>query len=74
MLDKLGQIVYSRGDASQARKFDEKATKIPLTQAEIQWLRQAIKSLIRRLGEYNQDPEAAPSLPQITMDDLPPLE
>ena len=36
-------------------------------------VRTAIKALIRRKAEYDHDPAAASSLPEITMKDLPPL-
>jgi len=42
----------------------------PLTEAEVKWLEAVTPRLIRRAAEYEAK---VPSLPQITMADLPPL-
>ena len=73
VLKTLGDLVSEKGDIREARKLDAGATLVPLSQQEKQWLRAAMKSLIRRKAEYDHDPDAAASLPEITMDDLPEL-
>jgi len=71
VLNKLGDLVSERGGLEEARKLDAGATLIPLTPEENAWVRAAIKMLIRRKAEYDHDPNAAESLPVITMSDLP---
>jgi hypothetical protein len=73
VLNKLGDLVSTRGDLQEARKLDADATRSPLTPNEEAWVRAAIKMLIRRKAEYDHDPNAATSLPIITMSDLPTL-
>ncbi len=72
-LNTLGNLVSTRGDLAEARKLDVGATRAPLTPNEIAWVQAAIKSLIRRKAEYDHDPNAAKSLPVITLSDLPTL-
>ena len=45
----------------------------PLTDVERGWIRETVKMLIRRKGEYDFDPSSAASLRQITLADLPKL-
>ncbi|MDQ3257297.1 MAG: hypothetical protein M3R15_25990, partial [Acidobacteriota bacterium] len=71
ILDKLGKLASERGSQGDARKLDSGSTLIPLTDIERQWIREAVKMLIRRKGEYDFDPASAASLKQITMADLP---
>jgi hypothetical protein len=73
VLDKLGVLTSERGTSLDARKLEQGSTLVPLTAAEHQWIRAAVKTLIRRKGEYDFDPAAASSLKQITMRDLPTL-
>jgi hypothetical protein len=70
---KLGDILSERGDMREARKLDVGATLVPLTPEEKRWVRAAIITLLRRKAEYDRDPSAASSLPEITMEDLPEL-
>ena len=69
VLGKLGELTSERGDARTARKFGRKAVRIPLTATESNWVQEAIKILIRRVGESSH----VATLPLITMADLPPL-
>jgi len=69
VLDKLGGLTSNVGDGQTARKFSGTATARSHTETEFQWLRAAVKLLIRRKGEYDADPFA--TLTQLTMSDLP---
>jgi hypothetical protein len=69
VLKKLGELTADVGDELSARKFEAPSTKRPHTPAEQDWILEAIKLLIARVGEYDFDP-AAP-LKQITLADLP---
>lgn len=73
VLDKLGELTSKRGTQRDARKLDSDSTLISLTDAERRWIREALKMLIRRKGEYDFDPAIAASLKQITIADLPKL-
>lgn len=73
VLSKLSELASIRGNLNEARKFDHKVPPTPLTSQENAWLRAALKKLIRRRGEIEHAPQSASSLPQITMNDLPPL-
>ena len=73
LLNKLGSLVSEFGSLDEARKLDLKATLTPLTPEEKAWVQAAIKMLIRRKAEYDHDPNAAESLPAITMSHLPTL-
>lgn len=68
VLEKIGRLSGERGTFETARKA-ESVSGGPLTDQEHNWLIEAIKTLIRRVGEH----EPGSSLPQITMADLPPL-
>jgi hypothetical protein len=66
VLRKIGELSSERGGLHQGRK----ASAIQeLSGAEDTWLQEAIKTLIRRLGD-TRDPA---SLPEISMNDLPNL-
>lgn len=56
ILDKLGTLTSERGDRTDARKLDKDSTLIPLTNAEIEWICQTIRLIIRRKAEYDFDP------------------
>jgi hypothetical protein len=71
VLSDLGALTVDRGTPLEARKRGTGATLVPLTDAEQCWVRQAVKRIIRRKGEYDYDPVNGTSLPQITMADLP---
>jgi hypothetical protein len=73
ILDKLGELTSKRGTQRDARKLDSGSTLISLTDVERRWIREALKMLIRRKGEYDFDPATAASLKQITIADLPKL-
>jgi hypothetical protein len=74
VLNELGTIVSEVGDLREARKLGDDATLRSLTPNERIWVREATKSLIRRMGEFEHDPDNAPLLPEITMRELPSLE
>jgi hypothetical protein len=67
VLGKIGELTSTRGDAQTARKG---STSGPLTDAQTEWLKAAIREIIRRAGML-----AAGSAPsrQLTMADLPRL-
>jgi len=67
VLDTLGRLA-SKFDPAHGRKFNEKAD--PLTSAELEWLRQALRAVIVRVGEVQG---GATGLDQITLAALPPL-
>jgi len=69
VLAKIGQLASERGDASTARKYRAIAAGAPLTGGEASWLEEAIKVIIRRVGEL----QAIDALNTIEMDDLPQL-
>lgn len=73
VLDKLAELTSERGTQRDARKLDSGSTLVPLTDGEKRWIREMLKMLIRRKGEYDFDPATAASLKQITMADLPKL-
>lgn len=66
VLGKLGELSSARGDSTTARKMS-KAPMRALSGGEIVWIEEAIKQIIRRMGD--QRPVTA--LPLITMKDLP---
>jgi hypothetical protein len=67
VLRKIGDLSTNRGDLLNARKAN--ATQQPLSGAESAWLEEAMKTLVRRLG----DTRNPVSLPEIPMKDLPKL-
>jgi hypothetical protein len=66
VLNKIGELSSNRGDPLNARKAN--ATR-PLSGAESAWLEEAMKTLVRRLG----DTRSSAYLPVISMKDLPKL-
>jgi len=71
VLDKLGELSSERGDMTEARKVDRRATFTPLSNSEKNWIQEAVKALIRRKGEYDFDPTGR--LPVLALGDLPKL-
>jgi hypothetical protein len=70
VLKKLGELTAeTRGDKKTVRKFKSGVSPRPLSPIEIEWIKAALMAIIRRVGEIN----TAPSLPIITMHDLPKL-
>ena len=69
VLDTVGDLSSTRGDPANVRKVTPGSALQPLSGAESTWLDQAVRSLIRRLGEH----ASGALLPELTMDDLPPL-
>ena len=70
VLSKLGELATQRGDAATARKYAAIKSGAPLGPREVQWLEEAIKLIIRRVGEA----AAIARLDTINMSDLPPLQ
>lgn len=71
VLDKLGQLTSEVGDSSTARKIDSSSTLRPHTPQETEWMKCAVQTIIRRVGEVEASPTA--SRPRLTMSDLPRL-
>jgi hypothetical protein len=67
ILDKIGDLTSTKGDERTARKAPRSGTYQELTGQEKAWLEQAVRRLIKRLGEH------ASGRSQITMADLPKL-
>lgn len=67
VLNKLGSITSTHGDPLTARKIDP--ANSPLTDAEKNWVEQAVLGMIRQLGMYHADPLSP--LPRLTMSNLP---
>jgi hypothetical protein len=68
VLQKLGNLT-ARGDAKTARKVQKGQPLEPLTGAEPHWVDEAVKALIRRMGEYKR----GQPISKLTMRDLPSL-
>jgi hypothetical protein len=69
VLNKLGELTSTRGDPRTARKVPRGGLYRPLTGAEPAWLEQAIRKVIKRLGEH----ASGATLTTITLRDLPQL-
>lgn len=69
VLDNLGKLTSDVGDELSARKFDGSSSRRPHSQSETNWIEFTVKTLIRRVAEYENDPTAL--MPQITLADLP---
>lgn len=69
VIKKLKRFCAS-GDRSQARKVHKGSDFKALTNKEVQWVESSCKQIIERVGLIEG---GTPDLPQITMDDLPPL-
>lgn len=70
VLGKIGELTSTTGDSLTARKMGPQSTKQPLSGQEGAWLQEAVRAVIRRLGEAHS------STPSKTLDmkDLPPLD
>ena len=69
ILDTLGRLSSTRGDATTARKFKQGLQFKPLSGGESSWLESAVRHLVRRIGEH----AAGVQLSRLTMNDLPTL-
>jgi hypothetical protein len=67
----LGELTSERGDSKESRKAREQASLQPLTSKEIVWINAAVRKLIRRKAEFDNNPVGKYSL--IDMNSLPPL-
>lgn len=72
VLRKLGELSSTRGSPLDVRKAPKRGNYLPLTPKARQWILEAVKALIRRLGEWAYDPEG--TLDRLTMDDFPELD
>lgn len=70
VLDKIGELTTERGDSLTARKITARSRKQPLSGGENAWLQEAVKALIRRLGEAH----CSKPLKTLSMKDLPSLD
>ena len=70
VLNGIGKLASERGDEGTARKYVAIKSGAPLTSSEVQWLEEAVKSIIRRVGEFG----AIDTLQQLDLADLPSLE
>ncbi len=69
VLSKIGQLTTERGDQATARKYLAIKAGVPLSAQEIGWLEEAVKAIIRRLGEV----QSIDTVPIIDVNSLPPL-
>lgn len=70
VLDRVGRLSSKKGDEATARKMDRTRKLSPLTGLEREWLEQAIRRLVLRLGEH----AAGGPLATLDMSDLPMME
>lgn len=70
VLSELGRLTSAVGDEETGRKYDRSGSRSH-TSREKNWIEEAVKILVRRVGEYAAD-HAAP-MAQIVMSDLPSL-
>lgn len=70
ILNKLGDLTSNKGDAKTARKFKNPLSRTQLINEERIWIEEAIKLLIRRVGERQH----LTLLDEVTMSNLPPLK
>lgn len=70
VLDMIGKLTSTKGDFLTARKIDALSTKRSLSGLETTWLQEALRALIRRLGEAHS---STPSK-SLDMKDLPPFD
>jgi hypothetical protein len=71
VLQMLGRLTSTAGDAQTARKFEACRIPTPYTGTEAAWVEAAVRALILRVGQWAADPNAP--LPQLTLAELPPL-
>lgn len=70
VLDKLGNWAANKGTEAEARKAPKDGF-IPLTNNEEVWIKEVIKRIIMRVGEYAFNPNQ--QFQKITLADFPPL-
>ena len=70
VLKKIGNLTATRGDLLTARKINAQSTRQPLSGQEGAWLQEAVRAVIRRLGEARS---LTPSK-TLAMKDLPLLD
>ena len=70
VLNRIGRLTSERGDEGTARKYAAIKSGAPLTPSETRWLEEAVKAIIRRVGEF----EAIDTLQPLDLADLPSLE
>jgi hypothetical protein len=68
VLDTLGRLSSTRGDLTHSRKVKAGPAQ-DLTAAERNWLEQAVKQVIRRLGEHG----SGSTVPRVLLKALPPV-
>ena len=69
-MQKLGELTSERGDAMTARKYAPRVPPLhPLTPQEEEWIRAALRAIIRRIGMIGTGVAFGP----LTMGDLPQL-
>jgi len=71
VLQVLGRLTSTVGEAQTARKFGASYNPRPHTGAEVTWVEGVIRALILRVGEYAADPDRP--LTKLTMACLPHL-
>jgi hypothetical protein len=71
VLITIGRLSSVKGSPQEARKFPKRGSFDPLVPEERQWLIEATKALIRRVGE--REANRATPLKRIKMNDLPPI-
>lgn len=69
VINTLVGLCSVKGNKLELRKYPEDGVIKPLTKEEKLWIKEALKKIILRLGEYEFDPNA--NLLRITMKDLP---
>jgi hypothetical protein len=69
ILSILGKLTTEKGDATEARKVPKNRKFEPLSQIEQEWILAVVKQLIKRAGEYANNPSG--HLKQITLKDFP---
>jgi len=68
VLKTLGKLTSEVGDLKSARKLDQDSEVRAHTLEEVEWIKAAVKALIRRKAEYDFDPHS--KLPEITKNGL----
>jgi hypothetical protein len=68
VLDKLGELVSTRGGDDEGRKAEGRST--PLSPGEKEWVRAAFRAIVRRVAE--REYHKGPPPQSLTMKDLPP--
>lgn len=71
VLDKLGELANTLGDEVESRKITPQSALRTPTDEEIKWIEEALRLIIRRVGQHAADPQR--QWPQLTLADLPKL-